>query len=168
VLVLQLGDLPAGWAPLPGESLRVPLAWVLRDPWPAGFRPLLRRERLGGYERSFWSPARRRVECEAAVYRSPRGARQVFALRARAFAAFLAARAMGRGISVRPLGDATVAYRLNGAWRGFIVSWRDRRVLGRCSGAGLGEGSLRETTMAARLQERRISRSLGWEVSGRS
>ena len=146
---------------MPGESLRVPLSWVLRDPWSAGVRSLIRRERVAGYERSFWSPDRRRVECEAAVYRSVAGARNVFSLRAKRFGAFLADAHMGGRVPVGVIGDATIAYRTERGWKGFVVSWRYRRVLARCGGLGLERSSLREALLLARLQQRRVARSLG-------
>jgi hypothetical protein len=153
-LVLQPADLPRGWALVPGERLRVPLAWVLRDPWSAQFRSVIRRERVAGFEISFWSPQHRRVECEAAVYRSVRGARKVVVLRAGSFGAF--ARLQGGPIAVRRIGDAATAYRLTRGWKGFVLAWRYRNVLSRCSAAGL-----RDVVALARLQQRRIAKTLG-------
>jgi hypothetical protein len=153
-LVLETSDLPAGWALVPGERRRVPLAWVLRDPWSAGYRAQIRRQRVAGFETSFWSPEHHRIECEAAVYRSSRGARTVYALRARSFGAF--ASQQGGTIAIRPIGDASSAYRLVGRWKGFIVAWRYGDVLARCSAA-----DLRDAVALARLQQRRVARALG-------
>jgi hypothetical protein len=154
-LVVELSDLPRGFAPVPGESLRVPLAWVLRDPWNAGFRPLIRRERVAGYERSFWNPEHHRIECEAAVYRSTAGAARVFRLRNSRFEPF-AIQLAGRSIRIQRIGQAAVAFHLNERWRGFIVVWRYRNVLARCAAASLGEA-----LPLAHLQQRRIARTLG-------
>ena len=160
-LVLQLSDLPPGWAPVPGERLRVPLTWVLGDPWSAGLRPLIRRERTAGYEASYWSPERRRVECEVALYRSGRSAKRVFALRARSYGSFVRAQHLGRSISVQRVGDATSAFRMDGRLKGFAVLWRYRNVLSGCKSVGPGPDGLSQTLALAVLQQQRLTRMLG-------
>jgi hypothetical protein len=154
-LVLEPSDLPVGWALVPGERRRVPLAWVLRDPWSAGFRDVIRRERVAGFETSFWSPEHHRIECEAAVYRSVVGATRVFRLRNDRFQDFVL-RLGGRSIRSKPIGQGTAAFRLEGRWKGSVVAWRYRNVLARCAAATLGEA-----LSLARPQQRRIARTLG-------
>ncbi len=161
-LVVHLADLPAGFTPVPGESLRTPLEWVLADPWSVGARALIRRERVGAYQRSFWTRDRERIECSAALYRSSRGARQVFGLRTGRFGAFAATHLNGRWTRVPRIGDQSTALRAEGGgWRGLAVLWRYRAVLSSCTTASLRAATMRWTVELARLQQKRIADALG-------
>ena len=136
----------------------MPLSWVLRDPWNAGVRSLIRRERVAGYEISFWTPEHERVECEAAVYRSTAGASRVFGQRYRSFEEFVA-QLGGRSTRISRIGQDTAAFRTAGRLgNGLVVVWRYRNVLARC--ASLNPSSRQETILLARLQQRRITRAL--------
>ncbi len=110
-LVPQLSDLPARFSLVPGETFPTPLAWVLADPWSAGYAAVIRRERVAGYQTSFWNPVHERIECSAAVYRSSSGAGRVFRLRNERFRAFLAVRESGRPADVERIGEETTAFR---------------------------------------------------------
>ena len=160
-LVAQLSDLPPRFTLVPGEKIPLTLASVLADPWSAGVANVIRRERVAGYETSFWSPERRRIECSAAVYRSIEGAKRVYRNRTRRFAAFLAASRSGRTIPVKQIGEETDAYRfeIRGS-RGLTLGWRYRNVLASCETLGLHPADLREIVFVAMAQQARISRAL--------
>lgn len=161
-LVAQLSDLPAGFSLVPGERFRTRLANVLADPWSAGHEDLIRRERVAGYQTAFWSPESGRIECAAAVYRSSRGAGEVFRLRNRGFEAFLAAGAVGRATGVERIGDQTKAYRYEiGHAKAVTVAWRYQNVLASCTALGLGPDDLRQIVGVALAQQQRIAGALG-------
>jgi hypothetical protein len=160
-LVVQLSDLPRGFSPVPGESIRTPLAWVLADPWSAGLETVIRRERQAGYQRSFWTPEHRRVQCTAAVYRSRRGTRLVFRLSTRRFAAFAVASG-GRPTAIRPLGDRARAFRFEaGRSRGFTVVWRYRNVISSCTSLEPDAAGVGQVVGLASAQQTRIANALG-------
>ena len=158
-LIITLGDLPRGFNLLPGESIPTPTSWVLADPWSTGHRALIRRERVAGYQSSFWTSERRRLQCEVAVYRSARSARRVYALRTRRFAATM--RRVARPVPVSRIGEAAHAFRLEGGWSSFTVSWRYRTVLSVCAEDGLDARSFQQVRAAALVQQRRLAGALG-------
>jgi hypothetical protein len=161
-LLVQPSDLPFRVSPVPGERIPVPLASVLADPWSAGGTDIIRRERVAGYEASFWSPQRQRIECAAAVYRSRTGAREVFRLRSKRFEAFLAASKSGRPTSVERIGDETHAYRYElGRSSALTLTWRYRNVLASCGTMGARPADLRLILLLAVAQQARIAQALG-------
>jgi hypothetical protein len=160
-LVLQLADLPTRFSLVPGERISVPVEKVLADPWSAGSTAVIRRERVAGYQISFWSPERQRIECAAAVYRSSSGAEEVFRLRTRRFRAFLGASKSGRPAQVKSIGDETSAYRFEvRRLKGVTVAWRYRNVLASCTTMGVRTADLRQMVEVAQAQQSRISTAL--------
>jgi hypothetical protein len=161
-LLVQPSDLPLRFSPVPGERIPVPLASVLADPWSAGATDVIRRERVAGYEASFWSPKRQRIECAAAVYRSRTGAREVFRRRSKRFEAFLAASKSGRPTSVERIGDETHAYRFElGRSKALTLTWRYRNVLASCGTMGVRPADLRPILLLAVAQQARMAQALG-------
>jgi hypothetical protein len=161
-LLVQPSDLPFRVSPVPGERIPVPLASVLADPWSAGGAEIIRRERVAGYEASFWGPQRQRIECAAAVYRSRAGAREVFRLRSKRFEAFLAASKGGRPTAVERIGDETHAYRYElGRSSALTLTWRYRNVLASCGTMGVRPAALRPIVLLAVAQQTRIAKALG-------
>jgi hypothetical protein len=156
-LIIRVSDLPPGFSVVPGESLRTPLAWVLADPWSAGYRDLIRRERVAGYQSSFWTPQRHRLECEVAVYRSAAGARRVYALRMRRIAVVASDRDLGAPVPTARIGAATRMFRMEGPWNGYLVAWRHRNLLADCTEDGLDARSSLQVRSAAVAQQRRLS-----------
>lgn len=157
-LVVHASDLPTGFSLVPGERIPVPLSSVLADPSSAGASAAIRHERVAGYQISFWTPQRRRVECAAAVYRSSSGAAEVFRQRDKRFRTFVAASLSGRPARVGLIGNETSAYHfeVRGS-RGLTVGWRYRNVLSSCTTIGLGAIDVRQMVVVARAQQRRIS-----------
>jgi hypothetical protein len=161
-LLAQPSDLPPRFSLVPGERIPVPLASILADPWSTGIADVVRRERVAGYQTSFWSPERQRIECAAAVYRSSKGAGEVFRLRSKRFAAFLAASKSGRPTPVERIGDETRAYRFKpGSSKALTVTWRYRNVLASCGTMGVRPADLRQIVLVAVAQQARISQALG-------
>lgn len=157
-LVVQLSDLPPGFTLVPGETFATPLAHVLADPWSAGYEAVIRRERIGGYQTSFWSPERVRIECNSAVHRSTTGATALFRLRAERFGAFLAAAKSGRPIRAERIGDETKAFRFElRRTSGLTVIWRYRNILASCTSVGSGPRDLRQIAAIATTQQERIA-----------
>jgi hypothetical protein len=157
LLLVQLADLPAGYSLVPGETIPTPLAVVLRDPW-TGNEALLRRERVAGHQTAFWSPERRRIDCQAAVYRSSAGATRAFRTRLDGFERFLHAWAHGRRVDVGEIGHEARAqrYEVEGS-EGFVVAWRHDNVLASCGSLGPRRPDPVEVVRIARLQEERIA-----------
>jgi hypothetical protein len=132
---------------------------VPRDPASHGIEGLIRRERVDGYEASFWTPERERVECNVGLYRSNGAARKVFPLRAVRFAAFVVATRKGRPASVPRLGAETRALRFDST--GLAVLWRYRRVLASCAAITLDPGGRTRLLLVAQAQQRRFADVLG-------
>jgi hypothetical protein len=161
-LIVQPSDLPFRFSPVPGERIPVPLASVLADPWSARGTDVIRRERVAGYEASFWSPQRQRIECAAAVYRSRTGAREVFRLRSKRFEAFLAASKSGHPTSVERIGDETHAYRFElGRSKALTLTWRYRNVLASCGTMGVRPADMQPILLLAVAQQARMAQALG-------
>jgi hypothetical protein len=160
-LVPRLSDLPAGFSPVPGETIPTPTAGVLADPWSAGSAAVIRRERVDGYQTSFWNPERERIECSAAVYTTSKGAKEVFRLRTHRFRTFLAASQSGEPIRVGRIGAETRAFRFQiRRSQGLTVAWRDRNVLSSCTTMGSERDDLRQIVEVALAQQARISKAL--------
>jgi hypothetical protein len=159
--VLRLSDLPAGFNIVAGETIPTPLAVVLADPWSAAHESLIRRERVAGYQTSFWSPERRRIECEAAVYRSSDGAGQVFRGRLARYESFLRTSGFGGSVPAAAIGEETRAHRyvIKGQY-GFAVMWRDHNVLAVCGTQGPRLPDPSQIILIAALQEARIAHAL--------
>lgn len=160
-LVARLSDLPTRFSILPGESFHTPLAWVLADPWSAGYAAVIRRERVAGYQTSFVSPESGRIECSAAVYRASTGARDVFRHRTARFRSFVVA-GNGRQQRVEKIGDETRAFLFElGQSRGLTVAWRFRNVLASCTKMRPSGADLRQIVDVALAQQQRISAAVG-------
>lgn len=161
-LVPQLSDLPTRFSIVPGETFPTPLSWVLADPWSAGAAAVIRRDRVAGYQTSFWSPESGRIECSAAVYRSVRGASGVFRHRIARFRAFVAAGHNGQPRSAGRIGDETSAFRFElGPSNGLAVAWRYRNVLASCTKLRSSAADLRQIVAVASAQQKRISEAMG-------
>jgi hypothetical protein len=161
-LVPQLSDLPPRFSIVPGETFSTPLSWVLADPWSAGAAAVIRRDRVAGYQTSFWSPESGRIECSAAVYRSKKGASDVFRHRTTRFRAFIAAGHNRQPMSVGRIGDETAAFRFElGRSKGLAVAWRYRNVLASCTKMRSSAADLREIMAFALAQQERISAAVG-------
>jgi hypothetical protein len=156
-LVVQLADLPSGYGLVAGETFSTPLASVLGDPGSGGYETLIRRERIGGYQTSVWTPDHRRIECSAAVYRSRRSARLVFGLRS------AGVRGLTRTESrSEQVGEETRILRFEQRGPdGLSVRWRYRSVLAACTSVGRERSDLGHILAVARAQQERISRALG-------
>jgi hypothetical protein len=156
-LVPQLSDLPPGYNLNSAESFPVPTSRILADPWSAGIRQTIKRERISGYQASFVSPVSQRIECSAALYRSAPAAAEVFTFRMGRFAEFVATSG-GGPVRVQGLGGETHAYRYNlGSQPGLLVTWRARRVLSLCGTVSGDPPSLADVLVVARAQQRRIA-----------
>src|SRR5688572_5183488 len=151
-LVPQLSDLPAGYVLVPAESSPVSLKTVLAEPWSAGVRGAIERERVSGYRVTFSSPRAKRVECSAGVYRSERGSAVVFRSRLDRFTQAFDA----RPLTISAIGETTRArrYRLGGELA-VTVGWRFRNVLSSCTTVGR-EPDLNEVLVVARAQQARL------------
>jgi hypothetical protein len=157
-LVPRLSDLPTRFSIVPGETFPTPLSWVVSDPWSAGAVGVIRRERVAGYQTSFWSPESGRIECSAAVYRSSNGASYVFRHRTKRFRAFVAARHSQQPRSVGRIGDETASFRFElGRSKGLAVAWRYRNVLTSCTKLRSSAADLRQIVAVASAQQERIS-----------
>lgn len=145
-LLVQLSDLPPGYRLVPGETLPTAAANVLADPWAKGHEALIRRQRVAGYQTSFWSPGGRRIECGVAVYRSSEGAAEVVRLRG--------------GLPAERLGDEKRAFRFElGELRGLALTWRHGNVLATCTSVGV-EPDAAQLRRVALAQQRRIAQAL--------
>jgi hypothetical protein len=161
-LVAQLSDLPAGYDFVPAESFPVPTERVVRDPWSASVRGLIRRERFSGYQAAFVSPSETRIECNAAVYRSPAAATEIYRARTSAFAEF-AAESNGGRFRFPTIGEESSAsrFRLGGS-RYYGVTWRFRNVLAGCvSGRWFSRSPVADLQTVARAHQQRIAGVLG-------
>jgi hypothetical protein len=155
-LVPQLSDLPAGFDHVPAESFPVSLETVLAEPWSAGVRAMITRERLSGYQAAFWSPQRQPIQCSAAVYRSAFGATEVSRARRERFVAELE----GAPVRVQAIGAETRAYRYRlGDQLAVTLGWRFRHVLSSCTAAGRTV-DVEALLVVARAQQTRIARIL--------
>jgi hypothetical protein len=161
-LVPQLSDLPTRFSIVPGETFPTPLSWVLADPWSAGAAAVIRRDRVAGYQTSFWSPESGRIDCSAAVYRSNSGASDVFRHRVTRFRAFVAVGHNRPPRSVWRIGDETAAFRFElGRSKGLAVAWRYRNVLASCTKMRPSAADLRQIVAVALAQQERISAAVG-------
>jgi hypothetical protein len=159
-LVVQPSDLPSGFNLNPAESLPVPLAKVLADPFLGGSSALIERERMSGYQMAFVSPAQTRLECSAAVYRSKRAAKQVYGLRTSAFAEFVA-RTRGASLRFPKIGEETNASRFQlGDTRYYGVTWRFRNVLAGCVTGSFVASPQKDLQTVASAQQARIAGAL--------
>lgn len=160
LLVVQLSDLPIGYNLVPAETFPIPLSKVLSDPWSASSSPIVRRERLSGYQIGFSTPEAERIECSAAVYRSTSAARAVYRLRTRSAAAFLAELG-GRSLPAANIGEETdvVRFDIRGSQH-LGVAWRFRNVLASCVTAGLSPPDEAQMVRVARMQQQRIGTTL--------
>jgi hypothetical protein len=156
-LVVQPSDLPAGFSLVAGETFRVSLATVVADPWSQGSARLIRGERVGGYQTSLWTPEHRRIECSAAVFRSPNAARIVFGRAARRLAGIAKTES-----SRAELGDETQVLRFDRArLEGFGVRWRYEAVLAACTSLRRQPSDLEDVLNIAGVQQERMARALG-------
>jgi hypothetical protein len=160
-LIVRLSDLPPRFSLVAGETRPTSLELVLADPWSAGLKGEIRRERVSGFKRAVWSPGGRRIECSVAVYRSVAGAQRVFRLGSEGFRAFLARRHLGKPSRVGELGEGARAFRFDlGRLKGLSVTWRHGVALTSCSVLGaewVDRGELMEVVLA---QRRRIATAL--------
>jgi hypothetical protein len=155
-LVPQVSDLPAGYNLVPAESSSVSLETVLAEPWSAGIRGTIERDRVSGYRVTFSSPTAERVQCSAGLYRSESGGAVVFRARMDRFTQAFDA----RPLTIPAIGEETRAhhYRVGGQLA-VTVSWRFRHVLSSCTAVG-PEPELNEVLVVARAQQARIARTL--------
>ncbi|MGH3018407.1 MAG: hypothetical protein ACRDLU_08545 [Gaiellaceae bacterium] len=161
----RLDDLPAGFNLVLAESFPVPTSKILHeskifdDPWSAGSADLIRRGRITGYQIAFTSPRAGQIQCSVGIYRSDAAARQVYRLRTKSVAAFVA-EAGGRSMATARIGEETDAHRFALGRVPYLgLEWRFRRVLSTCV-AGFTRSRMAEILVVARAQQARIASAL--------
>jgi hypothetical protein len=160
--VPRLDDLPAGFNLVLAESFPVPTSKILHeskifdDPWSASSADLIRRERIAGYQIAFTSPQAVQIHCSVAIYRSGAAARNVYRLRTKSAAAFVA-EAGGRSTATARIGEVTDAHRFAVGRVPYLgLAWRFRRVLSTCVAAS-ARSRMAEILVVARAQQARIA-----------
>jgi hypothetical protein len=165
-LVARPSDFPSGYAVDREVSGPTTLAEELEYATSREHAAAIRGQRVAGHEITAQNvDTLQGIYCSATVYRSSKGAQEVFRL----WTEQAPGQASEEGWTLErtdvdePLGEETVAF--NGETAEgtlFTILWRDHEVIGECGGAGIfvNDPPVDETVEVARAQQERIAEAL--------